>query len=1253
MEFGILGPLEVRRGGQALSLGGARQRALLAILLTHANRVVAVDRLVELLWGDEPPESADHALHVYVSQLRRVLEPNGPPYQVLLSRPPGYLLQVGRDALDAAQFESLLEKAGRSPPDQAAAQLRQALSLWRGPPLADFGRQAFALGEAMRLSELRLQAMEDRIQADMALGRHAELVGELHGLVAEHPLRERFRGQLMLVLYRSGRQAEASNVYHQTRELFVEELGIEPGPLLQQLLKQILTQDPALNVSGGTQLTARPLRTGGVPTSGETASTPVAASQPEARPQGQGTESGEIGRPGQPFVGRTSVLATLIAAVEHARLGSGGLALVAGEAGIGKTRLATELASAASRLGAEVLWANCWDGEGTPPFWPWIELVRHCAGRREPPVLCQQLGRDGVEIARLVPELGQFCPKLAGVPLADPGGSRFNLFDSLVGFLRRASNSQPLVLVIDDLHWADEPSLRLLKFAAIELRDSRVLIVGTYRDTEVAAKGALARLLGELTSPVQHITLTGLSTKEVSELLEHLVGAGVSAERAATIHARTNGNPFFVREIVRLQAAQAGQNEAVPIAVREVVERRLSRLSRGCRRLLEAGSVIGPDFEFGLVAEIAGVTLSQSMERLEEAASARLAELTHDAARFVHALVRETVYLSIDTGKRRRLHQRVATALERRYAGNLGGHLAELALHCREAGGRADLDRALDYAIRAGERSMELFAYEHAASHFERALQLLALVAPGQRKRAGSLHLALGRARIASGELAAARDSLQQAAGIGRELNDSELLARTALSLGGEFGTARPDDLEIQLLSEALALLGKQESTLRAMLQARLARALVLTPQFNRRIWLAEEATTAARRLDDASTLAAVLFESHIANWFADPPEMRLAMADEVVDLADRCGDRTLARRGRVLRLADLMEIGDQQRLRSELDAYGRLVDEWRLLPQQWQLPLLQATLATLKGDFAEAESQADEGLSLGLRYQQPGIDAYHGSVVGALRLMQGRLDEFVHPLEHLVGAFPAFPTAQFGLLVALSDAGRQEEAHTIFERLVAGGFIDLPQNHMLVFNLALLAIVCLRLDEKLSASSLYEMLRPYGPYNACGSLVGAGCLGSAQHYLGLLAAALGRWDGAVDHLEAAVAANARQGFLAAAVHSRYQLSRALVRRGGEGDNHRARTLRAEAQMAAARHGIRLPPDIQAGKILTASHPLSPRELQIAELVAQGLTNLEIAQRLFISRRTAETHVDHIKDKLGVSTRAHLVAWILDRRRTQ
>src|SRR5690242_2943582 len=250
MEFRMLGPLEVRRGDETLALGGAKQRALFAILLLHANHVVSRERLAELLWGDEPPPTADHVIEVYVSQLRRVLEPDGAPYQLLLRKPAGYLLQVSPSDIDVNQFASLVEGARAAQPAEAAAQLARALGMWRGPALADFAGESFALSESARLNELRLYAREERIDAELALGHHAQLIGELQGLVEEHPLRERLCGQLMLALYRSGRQAEASDVYQRTRERLVDELCMDPGPELQELLKRILRQDPELATPG-------------------------------------------------------------------------------------------------------------------------------------------------------------------------------------------------------------------------------------------------------------------------------------------------------------------------------------------------------------------------------------------------------------------------------------------------------------------------------------------------------------------------------------------------------------------------------------------------------------------------------------------------------------------------------------------------------------------------------------------------------------------------------------------------------------------------------------------------------------------------------------------------------------------------------------------------------------------------------------------------------------------------------------------
>jgi predicted ATPase/DNA-binding SARP family transcriptional activator len=310
MEFRILGPLEVSEGSRSLPLGGAKQRALLAILLTQANQLVAADRLVDLIWPDGPPDTADHSLQVYVSQLRKVLEPEhkiGMPYTVLVSQPPGYLIRITPDDLDLGRFERLIDDArqlmAEGAPDLASTKFREALGLWRGPALADFASHSFALSEIARLTEMRLCATEDRIEADLALGLHADLGGELEALVAKHPLRERLRGQLMLALYRSGRQAEASDVYQQTRELLVDQLGMEPGVDLQQLLKRILNQDPALDVK------ARAIR-----------------------------RESKLPRFTNAFVGRGREIDQLA----H-RLEASSIVTLTGPGGMGKTRLAVEL----------------------------------------------------------------------------------------------------------------------------------------------------------------------------------------------------------------------------------------------------------------------------------------------------------------------------------------------------------------------------------------------------------------------------------------------------------------------------------------------------------------------------------------------------------------------------------------------------------------------------------------------------------------------------------------------------------------------------------------------------------------------------------------------------------------------------------------------------------------------------------------------------------------------------------------------
>src|SRR3954451_4404324 len=332
MDFRLLGPLEARTAAGPVALGGAKRRAVLAVLLLHANEVVSTDRLIEDLWGAETPKTAAKALQVHISALRKLLEP-----EVLLTRAPGYLLQIDPDDLDLHRFERLCQEAARSDAPTTRALLDEALALWRGPPLADLAFEPFAQAEIPRLEELRLLAVEDRLDADLALGRHGEVVAELERLIGAHPHRERLRAQHMPALYRAGRQADALAAFQSARAALVE-LGLEPGRALCAVQQAILAQDPALD--------------------GANAPTPR-----DQHPRGA-------------FVGRERELRRLSAALDDALAGRGQLVLVAGEPGIGKTRLTDELATWATARGAAVLAGRCWEAGGAPAFWPWVHILR-------------------------------------------------------------------------------------------------------------------------------------------------------------------------------------------------------------------------------------------------------------------------------------------------------------------------------------------------------------------------------------------------------------------------------------------------------------------------------------------------------------------------------------------------------------------------------------------------------------------------------------------------------------------------------------------------------------------------------------------------------------------------------------------------------------------------------------------------------------------------------------------------------------
>jgi len=421
MDYRILGPFEAFDGERELSLGGARQRAVLALLLLRANEALTRDVIVDELWGDQPPQTVGKVLQNCISALRKEL-PGG--VDTLRTVGSAYVLQLAPGELDRDRFERGLAEGraalAAAELEVAAERLTTALGLWRGAPLGDFAYEQFAQDEIARLEELHVSAVEDRIEADLGLGRHSEVIPEVEALVGRQPLRERLRGQLMLALYRSGRQAEALGAYRDARRTLLGELGIEPTRALQQLEQAILAQDPALDLEGG------------------------------RRPQVQ--NASQPGRhAAEPLVGRDDELALLEAGLEDALAGRGRLFVVVGPAGAGKTHLADEIASRAKTRGANILWGRGWHGGGAPAYWPWRQAIRDAST-----TLPQTDGNDTEE--------------------------RFRFFEAVTELLRAEAAQAPLMLVLDDLQAADEDSLLLLEFVASEVAEMPALILALARE---------------------------------------------------------------------------------------------------------------------------------------------------------------------------------------------------------------------------------------------------------------------------------------------------------------------------------------------------------------------------------------------------------------------------------------------------------------------------------------------------------------------------------------------------------------------------------------------------------------------------------------------------------------------------------------------------------------------------------------------------------------------------------------------------
>ena len=839
------------------------------------------------------------------------------------------------------------------------------------------------------------------------------------------------------------------------------------------------------------------------------------------------------------FVGRERELERLREAVDGALAGRGSLQLLVGEPGIGKTRAAEELATYARVSGARVYWGRCREDEGAPAYWPWVQAIRSYARDADPVALAWQLGAGAAEVAQLIPEVAE---KLDVEPAkgSDSEEARFRLFDSVTTLMLGAARDRPIVLVLDDLHWADEPSLLLLRFAARELASSGLLILGTYRDVELGRHHPLARMLGEISGieGSRRIPLKGLSVGAVERYLEMTAGAPAPVGLAEAVQERTDGNPFFVGEVVRLLASEgnltSGGSAAelqIPQGVREVIGRRLDRLSDETNGALRVAAVIGRDFDEELVWRVADMRPEQLMTAATEAIAERLVtDLSDRHYSFAHALVRDTLYEELSPPKRSALHERTGLAIEEICGGNVEERLGELAHHFLEAAPRGDLAKAIDYAQRAGEQDMEQLAYEDAVDVYGRALEVLELMDEPDEALRCSLLLSLGGAEAKSARVADARDAFERAADSARRLDDADSLVGAAIGIAMMSDAGRLDEKLLALLDESLEWIGPERTARRAaLLSAKSAEMYWVDNDLTESTRLVDEAIEIAREVDAPASLAAALQRKIFIPAGPNAPRERLRLADEILELGEATGNREAVLRAHGYRLWQFLELADMEAVDRELSLYARLADELRMPEHSWLTIALRGMRTLLDGDIDGAERLAGEARRAGQRAEQPVAEQFYGIQMTQIRSLQGRAGELLPAVRELAEQFPGIPAWRGGVVTLAARSGDVELARRELERFAGDDFSAIPRDVNWSAAMSLLGEAIALIGDVDRAQRAYDELLPYeGLVIVVARAIG--CNGPVDRVLGLLAQTMGRLDDAERHLGNAVEIATRMG---------------------------------------------------------------------------------------------------------------------------
>ena len=858
--------------------------------------------------------------------------------------------------------------------------------------------------------------------------------------------------------------------------------------------------------------------------------------------------------------------------------------MLGGEPGIGKTRLATELAQALHGEGALVLAGRCDEDLGVP-YQPFVEALRHYVDHARHPLLGPHAG----ELARLVPELGGLVPGLPEPLTADPETERYRLFDAVAGWLASVSAETPVLLVLDDLHWAAKPTVLLLRHVLRSPAPMRLLVVGTYRDTDIGRADPLTDLLGDLhrIGGAERLPLTGLDGGDVAAFIEQAAGHALDHDGealAAAVWRETEGNPFFTLEVLR-HLAESGVVEqrddrwvvtrrpedfGIPQGVRDVVGRRLSRLSDAENEILACAAVVGLEFEPRIVQIAGGFSERTVIAALDRTVATRLVVDVPAAVprnRFAHALVRATVYDELIAARRISLHRRVAEAIEAVHGAALDDHLPSLAHHWGRATGLAEAgDRAVEYATRAGDRALAQLAHDEAATYYRQALETLELAGGNVASTRLELLIKLGEAQRRGGD-PAHRETLLTAGRLAGELGDGNAAARAALANNRGFWSSvgRVDEDRVAALEAALEMQGPEDGANRARLLAILAAEVTYGSDRTETRRLADEALQIARELDDSRTLAHVLMARGFL-FGLETARQRMAESAELLALTEENQDLQLQFLGLFARAVAAFEVGDPREAKHCLDRAREQTDTVGQPFMSWVLAMEDAVVALFEGDYAGAERLIPRAIDMGTAAGQPDARALGTGQLVHLRIEQGRGGEVRGVLKQILAAVPGHPAFRAQLALADWQAGDTADARSVIEDL-ADQLEVLPPEAAWSRAVAQLAMLCAELEDVALARRLYGLLERYaGLYIASGIVFS----GAVDHHLAVLATVLERFDDAEAHFRAAHRMHEEVGAPAWRARTRLEWGRMLQKRG---DTERAQPLLEQALAIATEIG--------------------------------------------------------------------------------